>query len=158
MATTTIFVCNKRIKAALGVYNHYFIVVPSLALEIHPGKYFMGTHHTLGFTRSFRVHCTLRLCDACSAVLLEDARDMGHLWYYPYINCETLTRGLLGETAISYQTVGTIAAVLCVASSFFNFFLLFVGLVLIVALITTNNCYFRPRKECCEHLLRREQI
>uniref|UniRef100_A0AAU8GBR3 Ac81-like protein n=1 Tax=Faxonius propinquus nudivirus TaxID=3139431 RepID=A0AAU8GBR3_9VIRU len=96
----------KHTKNTLGVLSHYFFTIPKLKLEIHPGVFYNGTHHDLGryHKRTHKIK-TFEICQNCLDFLLENAIDLKSVWYYPIINCETLTRGLIDSFPLSYQTV-----------------------------------------------------
>lgn len=101
----TLEVCHKSVKNTLGLFNHYFVRIPSLYLEIHPGAYYGGTHHNLDTTKKYVITETIVCCNDCLDHILTESLNMTHLWYYPIINCETLTRGLCNKVPISIQTI-----------------------------------------------------
>ena len=149
---TKIYVCYRPIRPALGVFNHHFFKIPDLDLEIHPGRYYMGTHHKVGYVRHATVYGQLILCPDCVRAVLFESKQMEDAWYFPLINCEALTKGSLGYPPISYQTIFIFTAIVCAIASIFSFSLLFVGLFFLVLTIIVNNWSSPMYTNRCQHL------
>lgn len=147
-------VYKKTLRKALGLFSHYYITVPSLELEIHPGKYFYGTHHIMGKFKKNSTKCSeYFLCEDCITTLIQDANYLEHCWYYPIINCETLTRGLLSAPAsISYQTLLVTGMLVSFAMAFKKKYMLLLTILFLIILIILNNFWFIYNKESCVHL------
>lgn len=137
----TILWCCKTMFKYVGFVNHHFLIIPELNLEIHPGHYKSGTHHTRGFTKKYIVIEVINCNDEMYNYILSNSNDLTPLWYYPFINCETLTRGLLCKFPISIQFTSIICIIACIIFSFFNFWwIIFAGLLTVVFLCW-NNCF-----------------
>lgn len=146
-------VCYKAISSSFCFFNHFFMRIPKLELEIHPGKYVMGTHHCLNFTKNYSIAEIKTICSKCLDELMNNADDLTPLWYYPYINCETLTRGLVGGIPVSFQSVSiAILLVIFVKSLLKAHYLLFVSLFILIFFILQNNFYLPIRYTSCKHL------
>lgn len=146
--------CYTGVTSLLHLPTHYFLIVPILKLEIHPGRYYMGSYHTLGFTKKYNVYKKSRVCEFCFKNLISLSLKLESVWFYPFINCETLTRGLLtNDIAISYQMLYVTTLFLSVVASWFKFSVLLLTLVLAVIIITVNYYHSSPTTvEECVHL------
>lgn len=152
--THLVIVCYKTINSTWGLFNHYFFKIPHINLEIHPGNYKLGTHHTDGFTKYYIEYEYRWLCNNCLKILLELSSNLYKVWYYPYINCETLTRTLIGSTPISFQTIYVTIIIASLISCIFLVWMIPVSIFIILLFIYNNNCYFPVHESYCEHLKR----
>lgn len=101
--------CFKPIKSVFGIYNHYFLLIEEIDMEIHPGHYKYGVYMRAGSTKGYSVESNVMLCPLCLNGLINLVRTLEEVWFYPYINCETLSKGLtIGKKAISNQLVLTV--------------------------------------------------
>ncbi|AAN04328.1 Orf33 [Heliothis zea nudivirus] len=105
MQETAVEMCIKRLKNSSFIIAHYFIRIPSLDLEIHPGMYQKGNFLNLNSTKHYRVLTVTYACSECLNELLIKSENVLHAWYYPLINCETLTKGLCIGAPWSIQTI-----------------------------------------------------
>ena len=149
---TKVYVCYRPIRPALGVFNHHFFKIPDLDLEVHPGRYNMGTHHNIGYVKHATIYGELILCPDCVRTVLFESKQMEDAWYFPLINCEALTKGSLGYPPISYQTIFIFTAIVCAIASLFSFSLLFVGLFFLMLTIIINNWSSPMYTNRCQHL------
>lgn len=44
-------VCTTNLKFGLGLIKHYYLRVPEKNLEVHSGRYRIGSHHTLSYQK-----------------------------------------------------------------------------------------------------------
>ncbi len=152
MEIYTINVCAKDVKVSFGFIRHYFIQIPHMELEIHPGQYKYGTHHVLGFTRRYDELWTMEICESCLDQLVNESMRLFQLWYYPVINCETLTRGLVSGVPVSFQTLIYCSLLFSSIAILWNFNFAFVSICLIILLFLFNN-YFRIQDgQQCLHI------
>lgn len=152
MEPITIYIYSKSIKNTMNIFTHKFFSIPDINLEIHPGQFFYGTHHTIGkFSNRSTLVGEHLMCQNCLTELLDAASDLSDIWYYPVINCETLTQGLLYHNAISYQTIlCTIiitSFVLGISNPIFFLFCLFC----LFLLLMLNNIHLKYAKSKCVH-------
>ena len=147
-----ILVCRKPIRKSLGLINHFFLIIPEKQIELHPGEYYFGSYHTAGFTKSYTVYEKFYVCKDCYEKLIEKSKKLSNIWYYPYVNCETLSRGLVGDFAISHQfvlfTLIGLSTILCFISLYFIILIV----LLILLLIYINNFYYPLNTSLCVHL------
>ena len=70
----TIFSNSKSIGKSFGLFSHHYLTIPFSELEIHLGKYYQGTHHTLGtFAKNSTKTGQYELCSSCFEKLMEEA-------------------------------------------------------------------------------------
>ncbi|QLI62442.1 Ac81 [Dikerogammarus haemobaphes nudivirus] len=154
---TSVFIYSKAINKTLRVITHIYFTIPSLDLEIHPGQFFNGTHHKLGtFKRESVKIGEKKLCDICLQKLLQISLDLTSAWYYPIINCESLTRGLIYTNPISLQTI-----FLTIILTFFIIGILtpiyfFCSLFFTISLIVHNNINIFYSVDMCLHLKQKQ--
>lgn len=156
--TTDVQMCKATLKNSLGLVKHYFLRIPDLELEIHPGRYPMGTHHTLGFYRhTYDVIETHRVCQFCLQRTIDESTDSHSVWLYPLVNCEALTRGLVGQLPISYQILVLPIIVLLVVLSLWFFHYLLVAIILLIVYIVAHKIesHISPKLSYCSHLIPR---
>lgn len=125
----TIEVCTTNVKHTFGLIKHYYLRLPDKNLEIHPGRYRMGSHHTLGYMRKeYNVIECLNVCNECYKHVIGDSLQLHDVWAYPFINCESLTRGIIGQFPVSYQMYSLTLICLLLIMSLWFFPLLLVSL------------------------------
>ncbi|UOT91836.1 Ac81-like protein [Aratus pisonii nudivirus] len=146
-------VYTKYINNNFGLFVHNYLSIPYLQLEIHPGRFRFGSHHSLGkFKKNSYCNKSMLFCKDCLNLLLIQSRDMENLWWFPIMNCETLTRGLTQHLPISYQTIiitGIFTTFIIGIQEPYFFILTF---ILIVMLVLYNNNNFKMLKDTCVHL------
>lgn len=105
-AYTEIEMCRTGISRQIWAF-HYFIRIPSLNIEIHPGFYTKGSILSIGRTKNYTIFSRTMQCDKCINKMLSlcDDTTATHAWFYPLINCETFTRGLCMGTPWSVQII-----------------------------------------------------
>lgn len=121
------------------IFLHYFLRIPQLNLEVHPGRYNFGTHHTLGKTTHYGVLRTYYKCGNCLVKLLQDAQHIQTFPLWPLVNCETLSRLLCEDMAISFQTIEyfTISFLILIGAAARLYNLILIGFII---LIITVSC------------------
>ena len=138
----------------LGLLSHHYLIFPSIELEIHPGKYYYGTHHTLGtFAKNSIKTGQYNLCPKCFKKILKESECLQDAWfYYPLINCETLTNGLLNKIPISIQSL--IVSIFTTASilSLKSIYMWNIIIISILILIVLNNFSLSYKVDYCIHL------
>lgn len=148
-----IIIYSKYVKNTFGIFVHNYFAIPELKLEIHPGRFYFGTHHNIGkFIRNSKCVKCMKFCGICIKLLLKQSIDMDDIWWYPILNCETLTRGLTQHIPISIQT-------LLITGIFTTFiigidkpYLLIITTLLIIILLIYNNSCYKLLKDHCIHL------
>lgn len=147
-----IIIYSKSIKNTLNLIIHNYIAIPELNLEIHPGRFYYGTHHDIGkFKNRSEIITEMYFCKDCLDYLLYRARSLFDIWYYPILNCETLTRGLTQHFPLSIQTVlitGIFTSFIIGISNPIFFALTF---FFILILLIYNNTKIKHFKASCIH-------
>lgn len=150
----TVYIYSKSLNNTLKTITHLYITIPSLDMEIHPGQFFNGTHHKLGtFSKNSICVGQKTLCKKCMDLLLLKSIDLVDAWYYPIINCETLTRGLLYDNAISVQTIFLTIIVTFFIIGLMKSIYLLVCLFFIILLILFNNTTVLYSVDACPHYI-----
>ncbi|UVX94937.1 Ac81-like protein [Callinectes sapidus nudivirus] len=149
----TVTIYTKYLKNTCGLFVHNYIAFPELGLEIHPGRFFYGTHHNFGkFNKRTVPVKNMKFCGICVKHLLDQSNDLVNIWYYPILNCETLTRGLTQHLPISIQTI--------LITGIFTTFIIGIQkpqlfiislLFLIILLIYNNSCYKMLTDHCIHY-------
>ncbi|UBZ25568.1 Ac81-like protein [Crangon crangon nudivirus] len=149
----TLSLYTKYLNKFINIFNHNYITVPSHDIEIHPGNFRYGTHHTLGsYAKKSHLISSISLCDPCINRLLEASYNLSRTWFFPIVNCETLSRGLVQQVPISYQTImGTIIVSSFILSIHYPFMLI-ICIVFIIWLIYMNNITPQADSYECIHL------
>ena len=131
-----------------------YLGIPSKGLEIHPGRFFYGTHHTLGQFQNRSIPVKhIYFCDACLPLLLEEACFLDDTWYYPIMNCETLTRALTQSYPLSIQTIlSTGIFTTLILGIAINSYILFLTIFFILLLLAYNNLPYKFLPSTCIHL------
>lgn len=152
MALTVVEMCRKRLQNSAFLISHFFIRIPELNMEIHPGIYQKGTFLDINSTKYYQVIAEVYKCPKCIDELLLLSKRSTYAWYYPFINCETLTKGMCLGTAWSNQTITVLALTMTSTFMFVKFevytaFLLTLCLVIFV-LIYSHFDETTPRYYC----------
>nr|WOZ57658.1 ac81-like protein [Menippe mercenaria nudivirus] len=137
----------------MGFFVHNYLAIPAFDLEIHPGRFFYGTHHNYGAFKN-RSYCvkSMQFCKKCVTVLLKQSENQDSTWWYPIMNCETLTRGLTQHLPLSIQTI--------LITGIFTTFILgiekatffIVTIIFILMLLIYNNTSYKLLKDRCVHI------
>lgn len=147
--------CSKGLRDSLYLVHHYFMRVPELNIEIHPGLYVKGVILDLNTTKKYTIKSKSYICKSCVNFLLSYIHLTKHTWFYPVINCETLTNGICHFFPVSFQLSCAMAAgtILCLNLS--NVFKIILVLTIGVLLFVYQNDCFR-RRQCartfCIHI------
>lgn len=146
---------TKSCKNTCNVITHFYISIPHIQLDIHPGQFTFGTHHTTGtFPKNTKLIKTMYFCPNCLEYLLKRSKNLIDTWYYPIINCESLTRGLTQNVPISIQTILLTVAFTSLVVGIFNPYFLLVSILFVLILVVFNNSSY-PNKSFdsyCIHL------
>lgn len=145
----TVELCRRPIRRAFQLLSHYFLRIESLDLEIHPGNYSKGTHCTINAKSVYTVVESYEFCTQCIDEMLNESLNMINVWYYPIINCETLSRGLCKQLPVSYQTITLSAIIVSIVCCFVTNSIVLLFFVLYL-LTLYNNVKLRKIK-LCEH-------
>lgn len=153
LKTYDIAIYTKYVKNTFGILVHNYFAIPQLHLEIHPGRFYYGTHHDYGkFKKRSECVKVMKFCELCVDYLLEKSTDLDDIWWYPILNCETLTRGLTQHIPISFQTI----LITCIFTTFIigiqKVHLLLVVILFIIMLLIYNNTHYKMLKNKCIHL------
>ncbi|UHB41815.1 Ac81-like protein [Macrobrachium rosenbergii nudivirus] len=149
-----IIIYSKTIKNTCGIFTHMYLAIPEMDLEIHPGRFFYGTHHDFGKfkNRSTKVK-ELQFCDKCLKVLLDESIYLFDVWYYPILNCETLSRALTQHVPISIQTIlCTVVFTTFVLAISMNLKILLITLFFLLLLLLYNNLPYKFLNNTCIHI------
>lgn len=154
----TVYVYSKSLNNTLRAITHLYFTIPSMGLEIHPGQFFYGTHHTIGAFRKNSICIGEKtLCDKCMNKLLIQSGDLTDAWYYPIINCESMTRGLLYDNAISIQTIFLTIILTFFIIGLIESIYLYICLIFIILLILFNNVNILYSVDVCPHYIDHQQ-
>lgn len=133
-----------------GIFDHYFVVVGDV--EYHMGYYRHGNKLPKDSTKGAHVVAIKTICDNCYHKLLMNINlDEGKRleWYYPLINCETLTTGFSLQF-ISFMFLPFV--VFLFLKGYFLFGILLFVLALCLLLIFSKYTFSRTHKIRCRHL------
>lgn len=146
-------ICTAHTAISLGLFQHYFIQIPQLQLEIHPGRYKYGTHHTLGFKTNYTVKKTSILCEYCLTQLLTRSTTVSPTWwYYPIINCETLTVGLVDKQPLSIQLLLSLAILTTGIMSIWMTSIWIIAISFLILLLLYNRLPWIVEVTSCNHV------
>ena len=152
----SIEIWSRQIRRSGYMFRHFWIELPEIGLEIHPGNYFLGSFHNIGTTKYGTLFAETLLCGNCALDLIENIHYTSDVWYFPLINCESITRGLCGDTPVSWQVLITTLAITCIVLSLIWFPILIIGLILFTILVITNEILPRAvlttKYRSCIHL------
>lgn len=147
-----IIIYTKYLKNTLGIFVHNYLSIPDIDIEIHPGQFFYGTHHTVGkFKKNSKPVKELIFCDICVRYLLYNARYLSDVWYYPILNCETLTRALTQHFPISFQTILITGIFTTIIIGIYKPILFIISILLLIVLLIYNNSSLKMLKDYCIH-------
>ncbi|UBZ25666.1 Ac81-like protein [Carcinus maenas nudivirus] len=147
-----VLIYTKYLKNTLGIFVHNYIAIPSMELEIHPGRFLYGTHHNYGkFKKRSCVVKKMKFCDICMERMLTQANDLSNIWYYPILNCETLTRGLTQHVPISVQTILITGIFTTFIIGIQNPKLFIITFLLIIIQLIYNNSSYKLLTDHCIH-------
>ena len=147
-----VIVYTKYLKNTFGVFVHNYIAIPELELEIHPGRFFFGTHHDFGtFKKRSEPVKTMTFCKSCLKHLLQKAQNLDDTWYYPIVNCEALTRGLTQHVPISFQTILITGIFTTFILGIQHNILFIVSFLFLVLLLFYNNSCYKWLGDSCVH-------
>jgi len=155
--TFTVFALCYPMNKTAKLLNHHFIYIPRLKLEIHPGEYDGGTHRTISKdcppTPRAHVYNKYECCAACINSLLITSHSIADAWYwYPLVNCETLTSTLMGDSSISIQGVLVLSGVLLVLSGI-TFYVYIAVVIFILTFIYNRWLYYKHAiNQSCIHV------
>jgi hypothetical protein len=151
---TIVYVKHRAIKPSFGVFDHWFFDIPDKDLEIHPGNYKFGTHLKHGTTKNAHIYMELALCEECLNRLLRHTLSLYEVFYYPFINCETLTACHARLFPVSMQVLLGTGIIISAVGMIFNFnYLYLVLLLVIVYLVYTKYLYSTMSKVSCGHIM-----
>jgi len=149
-----VYLKHRAVKRVLGLVDHWFIDIPSRNLELHMGFYEMGTHLSSGATQCAHNYVTKYMCDECIDNIIGTSFRVPGIFYYPFINCETLAVRQFNYLALSTQTVLLSAVlgtfILAIISRKFVYLFL---LVIIVYLIYSKYLYSVSKTKYCKHYI-----
>ncbi|QBB28681.1 Ac81-like protein [Homarus gammarus nudivirus] len=147
-----IIIYSKYIANTFGIFVHNYLSIPHMDLEIHPGKFFYGTHHNLGkFHKNSCPVKKMKFCKDCLDKLLVKARYLDDIWYYPILNCETLTRALTQHFPISFQTVLITGIFTTFIIGIDKPFMFIITTILLIILLLYNNSNYKFLADHCKH-------
>jgi hypothetical protein len=153
MNEITIYLKHRRIKQSLGIFEHWFIDIPSKDIEIHPGLYNLGTHLKHGTTKNALNYLEYTICENCFKCLVKSTFNLADVFYYPIINCESLTSYYCDTFPISAQLLFALAIVTALFLVFLNKLFIFVAILLFIGyLLYQNYISSRTYKKECNHL------
>lgn len=146
--------CSKGISNSFNLIHHYFVRIPELNIEIHPGSYTKGIILPLNDTKKYSIKSKVYQCKNCVNLMLSYMHLTGHTWYYPMINCETLTNGICNMSPLSFQFMTAITSFSILLCPTINFklrtFLVFI--IALIHYIYQNNSWLNISERYCEHL------
>lgn len=148
-----VYLKHRPTRATLGIIDHWFFDIPGLNMEIHPGDYGRGTHLTSGTTKEAHTYKEIEMCRCCVDRLVKTSVYLNKIFYYPFINCETLVSHDHCTTRISTQLIALTILVVASLLLVFNIFLLFfIILTVIVYLLFSKYTYSVTIKSKCDHV------
>lgn len=149
----TVYLKHRAIKKTGGIFDHWFFEIPSEMMEIHPGNYNPGTHLPLGTTKNAHTYIEAELCNTCKHALIADTLDLYSIFFYPFINCESISGMFFDCVPISVQTVLTLCVLITCALALINICFLYLCLVfVIIYLLYSKYLYSKSYHFTCCHL------
>lgn len=149
-----VYLKHRPIKGTLGLIDHWYFDIPALDMEIHPGEYGKGTHLPSNSTKGAHTYQEVTMCKKCVDKLSRTSVFLNQIFYYPFINCETLVSHGYCTTMVSTQLLALIAiavsALLIVVNLALAVFILF---VIIVYFMFSKYTYSVTIKSKCNHVL-----
>lgn len=125
-------ICHTSTFRFFGWFEHYFLRIKQIDLEIHPGVYQHGTHKKYGDTLKFTVLKIVNLCKKCIVDMLTESLHVQLVWYYPLVNCESLTLGLAYNAPISVQMISHFGLFISLALTGYSLKMLFVAVIFLL--------------------------
>ena len=151
--TFIVYLKHRPTRATLGIVDHWFFDIPALNLEIHPGDYGHGTHLKSGQTKGAHVYKELTICEICLNRLVKTSVYLNQVFYYPFINCETLVSHDYCTSIVSTQLIAITIIVVASLLLVFNLFLVaFIILTVIFYLLFSKYTYSVTFKARCKHV------
>jgi hypothetical protein len=145
---------HRAINHLFGLVDHWFIEIKSMDLEIHMGNYHPSTHLPAGTTQGAHTYAQIFMCPSCINTIVKTTIDLREIFYYPFINCETLVNKHFCEVAISTQTVlitiAAISAILAICKPFFIYVLL---IIVIIYFAYSKYTYSHTCIQKCVHIV-----
>lgn len=144
---------HRPTSATLGIVDHWFFDIPALNLEIHPGDYGHGTHLKSGQTKGAHTYKELTVCEACLNSLVKTSVYLNQVFYYPFINCETLVSHDYCTSIVSTQLIAITIIVVASLLLVLNIFLVaFIIVTIILYLLFSKYTYSVTLKARCKHV------
>jgi hypothetical protein len=148
-----VYLKHRPTAPTLGIVDHWFFDIPALNLEIHPGDYGHGTHLESGHTKGAHTYKEIILCEACLNRLVKTSVHLNRVFYYPFINCETLVSHDYCTSIVSTQLIAITIIVVASLLITINLFLgVFVVLTIIFYLLLSKYTYSFTSKSNCKHV------
>lgn len=141
----------RAIRAACGLFDHYFIVVDNY--EIHWGSYKLGRILPDGTTKNSHLIARKRVCVECYNKLMTTIKshdDKRLNQYYPLLNCETLTMGFSIQALIVTVSLFVIG-ILVMRFQILLAIILFL-LAILSLLLYSKYLYSRTKHLTCKHI------
>lgn len=148
---TTIEIRCQAMKRALGIFDHYFLVINDY--EYHAGFYKRGKILENGTTKGAHTVSICNLCRTCYDRILaefyvrEDLRVFN--CYFPFINCETMCVGFSIQSLL-FLTIPFVC--LFIVKGLFLIAIIFLLVSFIIVLMHSKYRFSRTLKTTCEHL------
>lgn len=146
---------HRPMKNTLGIFDHWFLESESPKLEIHMGNYAGGTHRCIGNTKNSHTYSVIYLCEDCNNKILKNTSELERVFYFPFINCETLASVNFGILGFSVQVLFAITFLLCLLIGAFykTLYLYFSIFILIVYLVYSKYTYSHKHlSQVCKHI------
>lgn len=148
-----VYLKHRPTQATLGIVDHWFFDIPALNLEIHPGDYGHGTHLKSGQTKEAHTYKELVVCEDCLNRLVKTSVHLNQVFYYPFINCETLVSHDYCTSIVSTQLIAITIIVVASLLIVLNLFLVvFIILTVIFYLLFSKYTYSVTLKAHCKHV------
>lgn len=150
---SVVYLKHRPTRPTLGIIDHWFFDIPSLNLEIHPGDYGRGTHLTSGYTKGAHTYKEITVCEDCLNKLVKTSLHLNKVFYYPFINCETLVSHDYCTSIVSTQLIAITIIVVASLLIVFNLFLVVcIILTIIIYLLFSKYTYSVTIKAHCKHV------
>lgn len=144
------------------IAKHYFFTLPSQNLSLHLGMYNKGNIMS-GTDYSDKIIIDTKIiCSDCVELLIYFSDKLDHLWYYPLINCETLTFGFFYNMPISFQICCALLSFgFAISGCLYNVLFTILAIVFCICSIYCNLLFLVLKsisKKKCKHLQNLEEI
>jgi hypothetical protein len=148
-----VYLKHRPTRPTLGIIDHWFFDIPALNLEIHPGDYGHGTHLKSGDTKGAHTYKELTMCDVCLNRLVQRSVYLNQVFYYPFINCETLVSHDYCTSIVSTQLIAITIILVASLLLIFNLFLAaFIIITIIFYFLFSKYTYSTTIKAHCKHV------